>query len=81
MDANPPTTADFAASDARAAQLSTQDCLVLIGWLSDRVAQLEALTQEYRIPMPRLPSAMSGFACLPKRDEAVSSALKRMRQR
>jgi hypothetical protein len=80
MDAHPPTTADFAASDARAARLSTQDCMVLIGWLAERVGQLERLVQpEDYYRLPELPSRMNGFACCPRREEAVREAMGKLR--
>ena len=74
MDANPPTAADFAWSDAQAAQLSVSDCMVIIGWLGQRVSELERRSAIPQPPLPELPSRMTGFGCIPRREDAVKAA-------
>lgn len=80
MDSNPPTTADFAWSDAQAARLTVQDCLVLIGLLAGRVTALEDRLGFINLPdFPELPSKMNGFGSVPRREAAARDALKTMR--
>lgn len=75
MDRNPISTADYAASDARDAQMGVSDCIVLIGWLAQRVTELEALVHpEGQHALPTLPSMMRGFGYGLRQAEAVKQA-------
>lgn len=75
MDRNPPSSGDFAWSAANGAQMGVDDCTVLIGWLAQRVTELEALVHpEHRHALPTLPSQMRGFGCSVRAGEATKQA-------
>lgn len=70
----------MANSAAESTGIRVQDCFVLIGWLAERVEYLENFVATYEhFGVPEMPSAMRGFACLPRRDEAVRAALAKCR--
>jgi len=78
MDFNPPSSADFAWSDAQSALTGNQDQIVIAGWLHSRMVQIERALALSVPPFPELPSRIHGPGCIPKRSDAVTAALKSM---
>lgn len=74
-----PTAGEMAYGAAQDNAIDVQDCLVIIGWLAERVARLELSPGLSHDPLPELPSAMQGFACLPRRSDAVKAAIAKLR--
>jgi hypothetical protein len=72
-----PTAAEIAWSMAGDTDVKVQDCMVLIGYLAERVQHLE-MGLDAPLQDMSLPSEMTGFACIPRRDEAVRRALERV---
>lgn len=65
----------MAESAAAGTAIDVQDAMVLIGWLHQRIVALEGLLAEIPPPAPDRPSRMHGFACIPRRQSAISAAL------
>jgi len=68
----------MANSSYEASGLRADDAIVLIGWLSERLRACEELLAVQSDYAPILPSRIHGFACIPKRSEAVADAMKRV---
>ena len=79
MDSNPPSTGDFAYSMAQDHATQLQDAMILIGWLCERVADLEEQVGIAPEERPTLASQINGFGCIPNRDKAVQEAMRKMK--
>ncbi len=76
MDANPPSSGDYALSASYENATTLQDCFVLIGFLAERIQNLEELVHPDRlVQLPKLPSKIHGFNCINLRQDAVREAL------
>lgn len=78
MDSNPPSTGDFAYSMAQDHATQLQDAMILIGWLCERVSELEDQVGVLHENRPTLASQIKGFGCIPNRDKAVQEAMGKM---
>ena len=73
-----PSSGDYALSQSDHLAVQVKDCMILIGWLSDRVMRLGEQFGMLAEPLPELAPQMHGFACYPRRNAAVLEARKQI---